>query len=220
MKKKQSRTIHIGNQGEHIVSTLFSPKCIVRDVGQGEDTGIDLYCEIINDEDLTLSLHFFCQVKTRKRGSFYISEVSDDYFDYWANQPVPVFLIIVEYDDESTIATGSSIAVYDVPFILSKRDARTNGKQSPVRDVDEKFVISDVSNNKDKMTIDDFLYCHVSWSYGLWNMRRFGLVLPNPEVKEDKPSVLVGGFSYLYTDKIELSQAMAKKIIELEKQNR
>jgi uncharacterized protein DUF4365 len=95
MKKTHSRHIHIGNQGEHIVATKLSASCIVRDVGQGKDTGIDLYCEILNDETRELSLHFFCQVKTVKKGTFKRSK-SDKYLEYWSSQPVPVFLVVVE----------------------------------------------------------------------------------------------------------------------------
>ena len=62
MGKSQSKTIHVGNAGEHYLAAQLSKYCIVRDVGQGKDTGIDLYCEIVQQESLNLSLHFFCQV--------------------------------------------------------------------------------------------------------------------------------------------------------------
>ncbi|HEC68513.1 MAG TPA: hypothetical protein ENI35_06900 [Candidatus Desulfofervidus auxilii] len=64
MKKYQSKTIHIGNMGEHLIASMLSQHCIVRDVSQGKDTGIDLYCEILKKDSLELTLHFFCQVKT------------------------------------------------------------------------------------------------------------------------------------------------------------
>lgn len=57
------------------------------------------------------------------------------------------------------------------------------------------------SNNRDKMSLQHFLYGHVPWTYGLWQMRRFGLVLPNPEIKKQKEEYGVGGFTYLYKKK-------------------
>lgn len=199
--KAQARNIHIGNQGEHIVATLLSKDCIVRDVGQGKDTGIDLYCEIVSEKTLELSLHFFCQIKTQKT-SFNLNTIGDKYFDYWGNQPVPVFLFLVKYEDERTIQENHQIWVYDIPYILSKRDAKALRKTEPSRDVDENFELCKVNNNKDKMTLECFINGHISWSHGLWQLRRFGLVLPNPEVKVQPHGVLVGGFSYLYRDKI------------------
>jgi hypothetical protein len=216
MDKKHSSTIHIGNQGEHIVAAALAGNCIVRDVGQGKDTGIDLYCEILNDETLELSLHFCCQVKTEK-GKYYKSQIKEKYFEYWGKQPVPVFIFSVEYTEEKDIQGTYELWVYDIPYILAKREAKELGMPEPLRDVAEKFKLCTESNNNDKMTLHDFLYGHVPWSYGLWQLRRHGLVLPNPEVKSDRGKVLVGGFSYLYKDKIEKSMEYASLLLEREK---
>ena len=219
MEKTHSKNIHIGNQGEHIVATTLSANCIVRDVGQGKDTGIDLYCEILNDETLELSLHFFCQVKTVK-GKFDLGKIEGKYFEYWSNQPVPVFLVAVEYMEEKNIQGDHELWVYDIPYILAKRDAKAFGKSEPSRDVGEKFKLCSESNNKDKMSLQDFLYGHVPWSHGLWQLRRFGLVLPNPEIKEKKDEILVGGFTYLYEEKIVKVARYAKLLLEKDKYNR
>jgi len=201
MEKSQSKTIHIGNAGEHYLAAQLSQYCIVRAVGQGRDTGIDLYCEIVHQESLKLSLHFFCQVKTQQV-NVDPRQIDDRYWTYWGNQPVPVFLFLIKYQKQDQIQQSNQIWVYDIPYLLSKKDAEKSGKRVPTRDVDEKFLISDISNNKDKMSWSNFIYHHIPWSYGLWHMRRFGLVFPNPEIVEQKHRLLVGGFSYLYEDRI------------------
>lgn len=212
MKKTHSRNVHIGNQGEHIVSAMLSESCIVREVGQGKDSGIDLYCEILNPETLELSIHFFCQVKTAK-GSLNLKNIDEKYFEYWGRQPAPVFLIAVEYSDEKRIRDNHRIWVYDIPYVLVKKDAKTLGKEEPRREVDEKFELCNESNNKDKMTLNDFLYHHVPWSHGLWQMRRFGLVFPNPEIKETRLQYFVGGFSSIYEERINEAIGYAQKIL-------
>ncbi|MHC4338344.1 MAG: DUF4365 domain-containing protein [Planctomycetota bacterium] len=216
MKKTQSNAIHIGNQGEHIVSSALSKYCVVREVGQGKDTGIDLYCEIVNKKTKELSLHFFCQIKTGK--SFSISSVKDKDFDYWSNQPVPVFLIELKYDNQDRIHEDNEIWIHDIPCILARQDAQKLGKKNPPRQVDERFLICEESNDKDKMRLEDFIYHHVPWSYGLWQMRRFGLVYPNPEIiKQERLQFFIGGFTYLYEEKINEAVNYAKQIIHWDK---
>jgi hypothetical protein len=219
MEKRHSRNIHIGNQGEHIVAEMLSKKCIVRDVGQGKDTGIDLYCEILNDETLELSLHFFCQVKTVK-GKFKQNTIRKEFYDYWGNQPVPVFLMVVEYENEKNIQGTHELWVHDIPYILAKRDARALGKNEPLRDVHEEFKLCSESNNKDKMKLEDFLYHHIPWSHGLWQLRRFGLVLHNPEIKNRENKILVGGFTYLYEEKIVKEIQNIDYLLKNDKYNR
>lgn len=216
MEKSQSKSIHIGNAGEHYLASQLARYCIVRDVGQGKDTGIDLYCEIVRPDSLELSLHFFCQVKTQKT-DVQLSGIEDSYWKYWGDQPVPVFLFLIKYTELDQIQEHNEVWVYDIPFILTKRDAQAPGKVIPTRGVDERFRITNESNNKDKMTLVDFIYHHVSWSYGLWHMRRFGLVLPNPEVVGQQPNVLAGGFSYLYEEKIQKAMSCAKFLLERER---
>lgn len=215
MRKSQSKTIHIGNAGEHYLAAQLAKYCIVRDVGQGKDTGIDLYCEIVQQDSLNLSLHFFCQVKTQKT-DIDLSRIEDSYWTYWGDQPVPVFLFLIKYAEQNQLQESNEVWVYDVPYILAKKDAEKAGKTMPARDVNDKFLITDKSNNKDKMTLGDFIYHHISWSYGLWHMRRFGLVLPNPEVVNQQKQILVGGFSYLYENKIRDAMNFAEFLLTQE----
>lgn len=219
MPKSQSRTIHIGNEGEHYLASQLARYCIVRDVSQGRDAGIDLYCEIVTERTRELSLHFFCQVKTQRR-ALSVSAFSDELWNYWGGQPVPVFLFLIRYKDEDRIQSGSKIWVYDIPYLLAKRDAKVRRTRVPERDVAEKFLISEQSNNKDKMSWGDFINGHIPWSYGLWHMRRFGLVGPNPEVAKKSQPVFVGGFSYIYRDEIEQAVRNANTLGDLEAESK
>jgi hypothetical protein len=212
MKKMQSSTIHLGNIGEHKIASLLSPFCIVRNVAQGTDTGIDLYCEILKENDLKPTLHFFCQAKTRKNHIQH-SEIKKD-LHYWANQPVPVFVFLMKYSNEKTINSESEVWVYDIPYLIAMNDAKEQGMKIK-RDVKERFLICDEDNNKDRMKIKSFLYGHVSFSYGIWQMRR-GLVLPNPEIEDNMPEVLVGGLTKIYKEKIEKQILYAKNLMEKE----
>lgn len=200
--------------GEHLIASILSQYCIVRDVSQGNDTGIDLYCEILKEGSFELALHFFCQIKTYKK-HINQSEIKKN-INYWANQPVPVFLFLVKYADLKKMK-DSEIWVYDLPYLLAIHDARGKGIKLD-RDVKNKFLICDENNNKEgKMTLESFLYGHVPFSYGLWHMRRYGLVLPNPEIRDDVPPVLVGGLTKIYKEKIEKSISFAKGLLEKEK---
>ncbi|MGH8070584.1 MAG: hypothetical protein ACRERE_36160 [Candidatus Entotheonellia bacterium] len=67
------------------------------------------------------------------------------------------------------------------------------------------------------MSLHDFIYHHIPWSFGLWQLRRFGLVLPNPDIKNKDKELLAGGFTYLYEEKILRSISYAKKLVEFEK---
>lgn len=214
MKKYQPTSIHIGNMGEHLIALKLSEYCIVRDVSQGNDTGIDLYCEILKEGSLELSLHFFCQIKTYKK-HINQSEIKKN-IDYWANQPVPVFLFLVKYADLKKMK-DAEIWVYDLPYLLAINDAKKKGIKLD-RDVKNRFLICGENNNKDKMTLESFLYGHVPFSYGLWHMRRHGLVLPNPEIRDDIPPVLAGGLTKIYKEKIETSMSLAKGQLKKEKQ--
>lgn len=219
MEKSPSRSIHIGNAGEHYLAAQLAKHCIVRDVGQGKDTGIDLYCEIVHPDNLALSLHFFCQVKTQKT-NVNLSSIDDTCWKYWGDQPVPVFLFLSKYTELNQLQERNEVWVYDIPFILTQKDAQRAGKAIPTRDVDEKIQITAESNNKDKMTLSDFINHHISWWYGLWHMRRFGLVLPNPEAVNQPSNVLVGGFTYLYEDKITKAIIHAASLLARERKER
>ena len=121
VEKSQPSRIHIGNQGENLVTSMLSKYCIVRGVGQGEDTGLDLYCEVVDDQTLELSLHFFCQVKTHGKKTTIKRRAKD--LEYWAQQPVPVFLLEVKYKDDKRIHEEGEVWVHDIPWTLVKNDA-------------------------------------------------------------------------------------------------
>ena len=95
-----------GNWAEqYIASELASQDCFVRHVTQGHDSGIDLYCETVKDSKPFL--HFWCQIKTRKRlkgKRKQISFTEKKHRKYWLNQPVPVFIFLVpDLRDECNI---------------------------------------------------------------------------------------------------------------------
>ena len=215
MSKSQSRTTHVGLAGEHLVASLLSPYCIVRTVGQGKDSGIDLYCEILKPGTLELSLHFFCQVKTIKGP---LGNLDEQDLSYWAGQPVPVFVFHVDYREITTINDDRDIWVYDVPYLLAKKDAENAG-QALSRDVDEKFRLCDQDDNKEKMKVDSFLYKHVPFSYGVWRLRRHGVVEPNSEVLTDQGPVFVGGLTNTYRVKIQQAMNYATELIRREDAN-
>lgn len=48
------------------------------------------------------------------------------------------------------------------------------------------------------MDLKTFIYNHVPFAYGIWQMRRYGLILPNPEIEKNAPTVFVGGLTGLY----------------------
>lgn len=96
-----------GNWGEqYIAANIASQGCFVRHVPQGNDTGIDLYCETVKGNEPFL--HFWCQIKTSKnyegkseRESF---KPEKKHKEYWLTQPVPVFIFLVpDLRNESNI---------------------------------------------------------------------------------------------------------------------
>jgi hypothetical protein len=68
-----------------------------------------------------------------------------------------VFLFLIKYENQNEIQRNCAIWVYDIPYILSKKDAKNSGQRAPTRDVEEKFQICSQGNNKDKMTWKDFI---------------------------------------------------------------
>ena len=127
--------------------------------------------------------------------------------------------MLVKYKKQTELQSSNGIWVYDLPYLLAKREAKNSGKEAPRRDVEEKFLICQESNNKDKMTWTDFIYRHIPWSYGLWHLRRFGLVYPNPEIVHQQNRILVGGFSYLYKEKIRKAIEYANFLMSRENSN-
>lgn len=89
-----------GNWGEQFIASELAAKgCLVRQVTQGHDTGVDLYCETTWNG--IPFLHFWCQIKTKKmlgqKEKIYYSppQKQKKHIDYWLKQPVPVFIFII-----------------------------------------------------------------------------------------------------------------------------
>src|SRR5689334_16176478 len=84
---------------QYVAARLAAANCLVRPVAEGTDQGVDLYCEVIDDEQP--KRHFWVQVKgglTRPpTGGHPRITLGGKHLAYWANQPVPVFVIGVEY---------------------------------------------------------------------------------------------------------------------------
>jgi hypothetical protein len=111
--------------------------------------------------------------------------------------------------------------VHDIPYILVKRHAKTVGVEQESRGKKFKLCSESEDNDIDKRSLQKFIDGHVSSAYGLWQVRRFGLVLPNPEVnKEKKVPVVPGGLSDLYEEKIAEVAEYAKLYLEKDKYNR
>jgi len=87
-----------GNWGEQYVAERLSAcGCLVHQVPQGHDCGIDLYCESIYHGKPFL--HFWFQVKTSKEykseNDYCSYRAGSDELEYWLSQPIPVFIVLV-----------------------------------------------------------------------------------------------------------------------------
>ena len=97
-----------GNWAEqYIASKLSAQGCLIRQVPQGHDSGIDLYCETTSNGKPFL--HFWCQVKCRKSWGksdkngesndknkiWYVPKKKTNERKYWLSQPIPVYIIYV-----------------------------------------------------------------------------------------------------------------------------
>lgn len=96
------KNIFKANQSVAFVQNeLTKLNCLVRQVAEGTDFGIDLYCESISPEG-TPFLHFWIQVKTGEQVKVVDEVKGEAKFNfecadlrYWAGQPVPVFVFLV-----------------------------------------------------------------------------------------------------------------------------
>lgn len=90
-----------GNFAENLVAEWISRACLVRPVAAGTDTGIDLYCEAIIENNPFL--HFWIQVKAigekdiaAKEGIEFASyRFKRSHLEYWSRQPIPVYAFLV-----------------------------------------------------------------------------------------------------------------------------
>jgi len=116
---------------------------------------------------MALSLHFFCQVKTTKHA------ISSNYYkkhlEYWKRQPAPVFVFNVVYGNATSVNENNcKVYVHDISYVLQKQHMKSHDIENMDRNVEETFMICEESNNKNKMTLDDFINHHISWCYGEW----------------------------------------------------
>lgn len=89
----------IGNKGEAFVTYKLSELCLVRHASSGTDIGIDLFCESIQIESGKPFLHFWIQVKTRKKKNYKEEYFKVKHLNYWKRQPIPVFVFLISLDD-------------------------------------------------------------------------------------------------------------------------
>jgi len=89
-----------GNFGASYVTYRLSKYCLVRQVTEGTDIGIDLYCESFTDIGKPF-LHFWVQVKTGESlkvsvdKSYASYSFKIEHLQYWHRQPVPVFAFLI-----------------------------------------------------------------------------------------------------------------------------
>lgn len=96
-----SDNIRIGNYGVSLATFKLSKYCFVRQVTEGTDIGVDLYCESFQDS--MPFLHFWVQVKAGRDKTIKISpdkssgsySFTSEHLRYWSRQPVPVFAFLI-----------------------------------------------------------------------------------------------------------------------------
>ena len=67
------------------------------------------------------------------------------------------------------------------------------------------------------MDLKSFVCHHVPFAHGMWQIRRYGLVLPNPEINTRSPAVLVGGgMARVYRREIERTIGYGRRGLMLE----
>lgn len=139
MSHGQPLSIHEGNHGEHHVAWRLSRHAIVRSPGQGEDTGIDLYCEGVDTRTTTSTLRllnlFLVQVKTtasekeNAAAARRSPALEVKHLRYWLEQPLPVYVFHVALPTKwlEDPAPEPTIVAYDVAWWWARLDqgART-----------------------------------------------------------------------------------------------
>jgi hypothetical protein len=100
MKVVKEATVLAPNEATWRVGNWLSQACLVRPVAADTDIGIDLYCEVVQEE--RPFLHFWVQVKTGKKHIAFEAEGAKASFRfrsgdlaYWWKQPIPVFAFLV-----------------------------------------------------------------------------------------------------------------------------
>lgn len=219
---------HLGKLGEAYVQWLLRDCAIKRVSDQGDDIGIDLYCEGLSaparSSRLPLS-HFWIQVKTtqlkaanRMDAALKIS-VDLKHVRYWLRQPVPVYLFRVAWPKEGSAVTLKNLVVYDITkWANTKGDslirARSNmqrkkksatGKRKP----QNTFTLSPVSGYAYRLagarrpgrhTIESFVREHVPYSHSLL-AGRLGIWRASPNVESEIGSAYRAGITAVSPDR-------------------
>ncbi|MBW2636751.1 MAG: DUF4365 domain-containing protein [Deltaproteobacteria bacterium] len=195
-----------GNWGEHfIASELASQDCFVRNVTEGHDTGIDLYCETTSKGDPFL--HFWCQIRTTRE--LKVSEICQTrsfkrkHKNYWLSHPVPVFIFFVPVSEQKEKETEKEKKRKHDPmtpyYIFSAIDF--NGKRGCTIKSKYKIVHDESETNKDEgiMTLKDFIKNRLPFETFLWDLKN-GKV---SYLKESPDSSYVIKFPPGYSQKYE-----------------
>jgi len=185
----------IGNQAELFIAFLLSKYCLVRPVSSGTDIGIDLYCEIVNDN--TPSTHFWVQVKSSVSDS--ITALKDksvsysfksSHLKYWNFQPVPVFVFLIP-DFNNLNPNNFSIYVIDICEYLLNNKIK-NQKSQTIR---TKNLI------RSKLELENFLYNQVDITSARQKLN-LGIIYPTPSSQNEYVKRLYPNGSARFADKI------------------
>ena len=173
-----------GNWGEqYIASKLSSLGCLVRHVPQGHDTGVDLYCEKV-ENDIPY-LHFWCQIKTSNKWKGNRNTISfrpnKNHVNYWLNQPVPVILFIV-------------------PDLRQQNDYVPFYIFSEFHDHYRQSLFKIINNEK----LRDFLNTYLSYESFLWDLKN-GKVSYIKGVKPQYKKLIPKGLALNYERDLQLS---------------
>ena len=187
-----------GNYGEAFIFYKLSKYCLVRPVSAGTDIGIDLYCELL-DKDESPSIHFWLQVK--HGGTDYIKILKNDkvsfsfkksQLEYWAQQPVPVFVILIP---ESYIISENTYVIFIINMTdklldenILKINSRTKSIKSDYR----------VSNDEEFKRI---IYSLVDITTARMKLKD-GIICPTPSTNKRYLKSYYPQNSYLFSDKI------------------
>jgi hypothetical protein len=185
-----------GNFGSAYVSYRLSEYCLVRQVTEGTDIGIDLYCESFTNIGFPF-LHFWVQVKTgesikvskdKKSASY---SFSVEHLRYWHRQPVPVFafLVPVEWPQKEKII---DIYVVNITDYMLK---------STIPESQQTITLESNKVLRNKSDYLDFIKVDVSYLTAAQNITK-GAVRVIPVFDPEYIFAVPTGYSIKYLDNI------------------
>ncbi len=165
----------IGNYGNTLIAHLLSENCLVRQVTEGTDIGVDLYCETI--EDWKGFLHFWVQVKSGeqikiKKNKKATCKFEKRHLEYWNRQPVPVFAFYVRKNEESKV---KKIYIANITKYIMY-----NGLPKKTKRIESDIVIE---INKEKW-FEEF-HDIIKITTTLIQFRDFGIISNIPSIKQE-----------------------------------